>query len=44
MDLLAANQRSDFRWVLGIMLGGFTTLLGAFGAMLGMMAHGFHSL
>jgi hypothetical protein len=44
MDLLAANQRSDFRWLLGIMLGGFTTLLGAFGAMLGVMAHGLHWL
>jgi hypothetical protein len=31
-------QRSDFRWLLGIMLGGFVALLGALG---GAMAHGF---
>jgi hypothetical protein len=37
MDLLAADQRADFRWLLGIMLGGF-------GALLGVMAHGFHWL
>ena len=34
---LAAEHRSDFRWLLG-------TLLGGFGAMLGVMAHGFHWL
>ena len=51
IDLLAADQRAlaaehraDFRWLLGVMLAGFTTLLGAFGAMLGVMAHGFHWL
>ena len=37
IDSLTAEQRSDFRWLLGIMLGGF-------GAMLGVMAHGFHWL
>ncbi|HUB14270.1 MAG TPA: hypothetical protein VMB34_20125 [Acetobacteraceae bacterium] len=44
IDLVASQQRSDFRWLLGVMLAGFTTLLGAFGAMLGVMAHGFHWL
>ena len=34
---LRAEHRSDFRWLLGIMLGGF-------GALLGAMAHGFHWL
>ena len=38
------EQRADFRWLLGVMLAGFTMLLGAFGAMLGVMAHGFHWL
>ena len=38
------RQRSDFRWLLGVMLAGFATLLGAFGTMLGAMAHGFHWL
>ena len=37
IDALAAEHRSDFRWLLGIMLGGF-------GASLGTMAHGFHWL
>jgi hypothetical protein len=30
--------------LLGVMLAGFTTLLGAYGAMLAAMAHGFHWL
>ncbi len=34
---LAAEHRADFRWLLGIMLGGFS-------ALLGVMAHGFHWL
>jgi hypothetical protein len=37
LDALAADQRADFRWQLGISLGGF-------GALLGVMAHGFHWL
>jgi len=36
-DTLTNNQRGDFRWLLGIMLAGFTGLLGV-------MAHGFHWL
>jgi hypothetical protein len=44
MDMLAADQRSDFRWLLGIMLGGFGAMLGGFTALLGVMAHGFHWL
>jgi hypothetical protein len=36
-ESLSAEHRADFRWLLGIMLGGF-------GAMLGVMAHGFHWL
>ena len=37
IDSLAAEHRRDFRWLVGMMLGGF-------GAMLGVMAHGFHWL
>lgn len=44
MDLLVADQRSDFRWMVGIVLGGFSVMLGGFGAVLGVMAHGFHWL
>jgi hypothetical protein len=44
IDALASEHRSDFRWLLGIMLGGFGAMLGGFGAMLGVMAHGFHWL
>ena len=43
-DAIAAEHRGDFRWLLGIMLGGFGMMLGGFGAMLGVMAHGFHWL
>ncbi len=44
LDAVVTEQRADFRWLLGIMLGGFTAMLGGFGAMLGVMAHGFHWL
>lgn len=44
LDAIELNQRADFRWLLGIMLGGFGVMLGGFGAMLGVMAHGFHWL
>jgi hypothetical protein len=37
IDTVVTDQRADFRWLLGAMLGGF-------GAMLGVMAHGFHWL
>ena len=36
-DLVDTAYRGDFRWLLGIMLGGF-------GALLGVMAHGFRWL
>lgn len=41
MREIRAAQRSDFRWLLGIMLGGLIALLGGLG---GAMAHGFHWL
>ena len=44
MDMLAANQQADFRRLIGIMLGGFGTMLGAYCALHGVMAHGFHWL
>jgi hypothetical protein len=37
LDAILMDQRADFRWLLGIMLGGF-------GALLSVMAHGFHWL
>jgi hypothetical protein len=37
LGAIEANARADYRWVLGIMLGGFAGLLGV-------MAHGFHWL
>ena len=43
-DRFETQQRAEFRWVLGVMLGGFATMLGAFGAMLAAMAHEFHWL
>ncbi len=44
LDQIAADQRADFRWLPGVMLGGFSVILGSFGAMLGVIAHGFHWL
>jgi len=43
-DAFSAEHRADFRWLLGVVLGGFAAMLGGFGAMLGVMAHGFHWL
>ena len=43
-DALASEQRADFRWLIGVMLGGFAATIGGFGALLGVMAHGFHWL
>jgi hypothetical protein len=37
IDALTSEHRADFRWTLGIMLGGFS-------ALLGVMARGFHWL
>jgi hypothetical protein len=37
LDAASMDQRSDFRWLLGMMLG-------TAGALLGVMAHGFHWL
>jgi hypothetical protein len=40
----STEHRSDFRWLVGIMLGGFGLMLGAFGTVLGVMGHGSHWL
>jgi hypothetical protein len=39
-----AEQRAGFRWLVGGMPAGFGTRLGAFGAVHGATAHGFHWL
>jgi hypothetical protein len=44
LDSIVREQRADFRWLLGIILGGFTAMLGGFTALLGVMAHGFRWL
>jgi hypothetical protein len=44
IDMLGASQRADFRWLLGLMLGGFGAMAGGYTALLGVMAHGFHWL
>ena len=44
LEVQAAAQRADFRRLLGVILAGFATKLGAYGALLGTMAHGFHWL
>ncbi len=33
---IRTEHRSDYRWLLGIMLGGFVTTIGGFAAMLGL--------
>jgi hypothetical protein len=44
LEGIEANARSDFRWLLGIIIGGFATTLAGGVALLGVMAHGFHWL
>lgn len=44
LDSIATEQRSDFRWMLGIMLGGFGMVIGGFASLLVVLAHGFHWL
>lgn len=33
LDRIERDQRSDFRWMMGIMLGGFVLTLGAIGGL-----------
>jgi len=42
IDALGLQHRADFRWLLGVMLAGWGSVLGALGGILGVMAHGFH--
>lgn len=42
LDVLETNQRSDFRWLLGVMLGGYATMITLLVGLLGVMAKGFH--
>jgi hypothetical protein len=44
LDSVASEQRSDFRWLLGILLGGFGMTVGGFASLLLVLAHGFHWL
>lgn len=44
LDSVASEQRSDFRWLLGLMLGGFGMTVGGFASLLLVLAHGFHWL
>lgn len=38
LDTIEATQRTEFRWLLGIMLGGFSLTIGGFAAVLGLIA------
>ena len=42
LDTIEATQRTDFRWLLGILLGGFSLTLGGFGAVLSLIARTQH--
>ncbi|HJS86934.1 MAG TPA: hypothetical protein VJ779_15875 [Acetobacteraceae bacterium] len=42
IDAMSLQHRADFRWLLGFMLAGWGSVLGALGGILGVMAHGFH--
>jgi hypothetical protein len=42
IDAMNLQHRADFRWLLGVTLGGWGSVLGALGGILGVIAHGFH--
>lgn len=42
LDGIIQEHRADFRWLVGIILAMFGTMIAGFGGMLGAMAHGFH--
>ena len=42
LDAIILEHRADFRWLVGIMLAMFGTMIAGFGGILGVMAHGFH--
>ena len=42
LDTIIQEHRADFRWLVGIMLAMFGTMIAGFGGILGAMAHGFH--
>jgi hypothetical protein len=42
LDAIIQEHRADFRWLVGIMLAMFGTMIAGFGGILGVMAHGFH--
>jgi tetrahydromethanopterin S-methyltransferase subunit F len=42
LETIENNQRSDFRWTLGIMITGYLGIIAGFTGILGVMAHGFH--
>jgi len=41
-ELVDRRMDANFRWLLGVMLAGWGSVLGVLGAMFGLMAHGFH--
>jgi hypothetical protein len=44
IDGVSKEHHADFRWLLGLIIGLFATMLAGFSGLLGVMAHGFHRL
>ncbi len=44
IDAFAAEHHTDFRWLVGVMMGATGTILAALTGLLDVMAHGFHWL
>ena len=44
IDAVETTQRADFRWLLGVQIGMFGTMIAGFAGLLVVMAHGFHWL
>jgi len=44
IEAVEAGQRADFRWLLGVQIGMFGTMIAGFASLLAVMAHGFRWL
>lgn len=42
LDAISTEYHADFRWLLGVMLASWGTIMGVLGGILAVMAHGFH--
>lgn len=42
LEAISTEYHADFRWLLGVMLASWASVMGVLGGILAVMAHGFH--